>query len=806
MIRSEFEDILITESPYYQSLEHQYRDPVNFQRYLGILKRITKPDVFIQSIETGAGKEIVFLGRKIFSLQDEFVTSYLTFLKDESQVNRWEEFFDRYSKSLFAIYERFIQNNPGRVLVFEIVNRKLLRDLLTKHTSGIPFDQKPLIAERFGVVINQLFNYIRNSLTRQTMIPDKIISESYEKVPLLPRASRGETMKMLGRNFLQAGIPEPLYSAVFKAAAFNFFTDEKDNILKEINQNRVLSRSEIVEIINRHFFLPDEAVLEEILGAVKRKFQEELAFTRQRRETIERKIEELTKKIQETVNASNQELISTAADFSTEEAIDTHIQKLRRNLLSLGFDLKQLRRDQQDQSRLEMEIESILKIKSTDFSKFIVKNEWDPLLILLVQPLKPLTDETIQQIMKDVAMDLRGDKSALAVLNELKSSAFLKEKFNTAEVLRRFQAANEKILTPLLKTFLVEELIDYYPKLSGGVASDNIRFLAEEALQGKIAVVEKEIPVKPTVKPTDLTNIARYRNLVSVLIYDIRGSTFMGTKLHDARRENEIRNLFQESMLTVVEKYGGIPIKDTGDGGIVLFTTNGYEIKQHQTLELQGGSVLNAVRAGLAMIQEANHFVEENIGKYKDWFRQAEERNINFEGISYATLPPSYQAIFQIGIGIASGIYPREIFLDRNPFGDLDLTGMLVREANFYSKVKAKGKSTAICDDATIYNLLLNTPKFSFRSESGLNIDPVLLDVEQGLEYWINQKVSRHGFIFDLYKIFVTEMGQEITHPGSLKIILGMKDTVTIDETGEIKDGKGGRGKFLFELTPETSS
>lgn len=803
MIRSEFEDIVITASPYYKDMEHQYRDPVNFQRYINILKRITKPDAFLENLEENAGKELVFLGRSIFSLQDEFVTTYLVFLKDESRVNKWEEFFDRYSKNLFSIYERFIKNYPGRVLIFEIVNRKLLRDLITKHTSGLPIESKPLIAERFGVVINQLFSYIRNSLTRQVRIPDKIISESYEKLPLLPRASRSEMMKMLGRNFIQLGIPEPLYSAVFKAVSMNYFTEEKDQILREINKRDFLTRSEIIEILNSHFFLPDDTALDEILTIVKRKFQETLNSARNRREGLGRKIDEITKKIRETVTGANQELIATTADFSTEESVDIHIKKLRRNLLSLGFDLKQLRRDHQDQTRLETEIETILKIKSTDLAKFIVKNEWDPLLILLLKPVKPLGEEQLMQLLKDVMNDLRGDKPALAVINDLKSTTFLKERYNTSEVMRRFQAANEQLITPLLKSLMVEELIDYYPKLSGGTSAENTRFLAEEALQGNVAMVEKEIRIPAATRTGPAPNVERFRELVSVLVYDIRGSTFMGTKLYDARRENDIRNLFQESMLTVVEKFGGIPIKDTGDGGIVLFAENGYEIKQHKTLEVRGGSVLNAVRVALGMIQEARNFAEENIDKYKDWFHQAEERNINFEGISYATLPPSYQAIFQIGVGIASGVYPREVFLDRNPFGDLDLTGMLVREANFYSKVKAKGKSTAICDDMSVYNLLLNTQKFSFRSESGLNIDPVLLDIEQGLEYWVNQKVSRHGFIFDLYKIFVTEMGQEITHPGSLKILLGIKDAISLDETGEIKDGKGGRGKFLFEITPE---
>jgi len=503
------------------------------------------------------------------------------------------------------------------------------------------------------------------------------------------------------------------------------------------------------------------------------------------------------------VVGANQELINITTDFSTEEALDNNIKKLRRNLLTLGYDLKNLRREQQDSAKMEAELDSIMKIKTTDLSKFIMKNDWDSVLIVLLNPARPPDEEPLQLLLKDAFNELKNDKAAMASVNDLRTPGFLKEKYNSQEILRRFKVINDEIILPLLKALLLEELIEYYPKLSGATSSENIRYIAEETLQGNVSVVEKDIRIPEKSEIPKALNILRFKNLATVLVYDIRGSTFMGTKLQDAKRENEIRNLFQESMLAAIEKYGGIPVKDTGDGGIALFTENRYEIKKHETHEIKGGSVLGAVRAGLGMAQEANNFVEENIGKYRDWFYKAEERNINFEGANYATLPPTYQAIFQIGVGIASGEYPREIFLDHNPFGDLDLTGMLVREANFYSRVKAKGKSTIICDDATVYNLLLNTQKFSFLSESGLNIDPVHLDVEQGLEYWINQKVSRHGFIFDLYKIFVTELGQEIYHPGSMKILVGMKDAITIDETGEIKDGKGGRGKFLFEITPE---
>ncbi len=368
--------------------------------------------------------------------------------------------------------------------------------------------------------------------------------------------------------------------------------------------------------------------------------------------------------------------------------------------------------------------------------------------------------------------------------------------------MKRFDLIIKELFEPYLKTLLLEELIDYYPKVSGTPSPENIRFIAEETLNGKVQVVEKEIKTVPLIEVTPKLSVSRYKNLIAVLTYDIRGSTFMGTKLQNAEKENEIRNLFQETMLTVIEKFGGLPIKDTGDGGIILFANNNFEIKNQKTKIPEPGSVLNAVRCGLEMVKESISFVQENIEHYKDWFKEAEDRKIDFEGITYATLPPAYQSIFQIGVGIASGEYPKEVYLDRNAFGELDLTGMLVRESNFYSKIKSREKSTVICDDATVFNLLLNIDKFSFLSDTGIKLTAESMDIEQELEFWINQKLTRRGFILDFYRIFVSKMGEEIYHPGSLKILLGVSD-IAIEETGEIKDGKGGRGKFLFELSYE---
>lgn len=805
MLRNEFEDILILDTPYYKNLTKTYRDTVNFSRYISILKQIVKADGFLKALENKGGRELVYLGRKIFSLQEEFVTNYLNFLSDQSMINKWEEFFERYSKNIFEIYQRFVAKDSNKILIFEIVNRKLLRDLLTKHTYDTRIENRAVIAERFGVVVNQLFNYIRNSLTEDITVNDELIIDTYEKIPLLPRCDRSETMKLLAKNFLQQGLPENLYTAISKSIMTTYYVETKTKVIDSLDKLVILTKDNIREIFKTHFFFPDEDSLTEIIGLLSKKAREKTTIVKNKKEEIDGRVAVTRRKIKETMNTIKGKLIGLAENFSTEESVDIMIKKLRRNLISNAYDLRIFKNQYQEYVKRESELDSIVNFKPGDLQKFILKNEWDPYIILTFSGDKKVGDEQLQTMVKEALGEIKGNKEAMEVMNRYRVTGFLKDKYDTVKIMERVQTINREIILPLVKSFLLEELLDYYPKLSGVVSAESIRFLAEEALAGKVSMIEKDIKVSPVQKSEHpLLNISRYKELVSIFVYDIRGSTFMGTKLMDAKRESEIRNFFQESMLSVAEKYGGVPIKDTGDGGIVIFSANHQAVKNHETLELKGGSVLSAVRSGLEMVQVAESFVQENINKYQDWFREAEKRKINFEGATYATLPPSYQAIFQIGVGIASGVYPKEIFLDKNAFGELDVTGMLVREANFYSKVKAKAKSTVILDDASVYNLLLNVIKFSFLSEAGLRIDPLLLNIEQGLEYWINQKFTRRGFILDLYKIFVTQLGQEISHPGSLKIIVGDFD-IEIDETGEIKDDKGGRGKFLFEVFSEAT-
>ncbi len=800
MLRNEFEDILIQNTPYYKNLENTYRDTVNFERYIGILKKICKGDSFIEMLEKKGSKQLVYFGRKIFTLQKDFITHYVHFLLDESGVDKWDQFFERYSKNLFEIYKKFVAGDNNRILIFEIVNRKLLRDLLKQQTMHVPLMKKILISERLGVVVNQLFNYIRHSLAENMAVMDTLILDSYAKIPLLPQCSHSETMKLLSTCFLEKGLPEPLFSAIFKNITTSCYTDTKDKIMAAISRTTFLNKDEVLKIFKSYFFFPDNESLSEILKLLKTKAYEMIKRIENRKEMIERKQHDIKRKTEETTKVIKEQLIDLTVNFSTEESIDGMIKKLRSNLMTHGYDLKILNNEYQERVKKEGELNYILSLKTKDLLGFVFKNEWDPYIVLSLNKNKSIADNQLQLLIKGTINEIRNNKMAIEVMNKYRSSGFLKEKYNIKAIKKKFEIITNEVIEPLIKTFLLEELIEYYPKLSDVTSIEGVRYLAEESLSGEVFVIGENFDIIKRRRDVSDVNVLHHKNLVSVLVYDIRGSTFMGTKLRNAERESGIRNYFQQFMLSVVSRFGGIPIKDTGDGGVILFTANHYDIRNYSTLKLEQGSVLSAVRCGLEMVKGAKDFVQENIDKYQDWFREAEERRISFEGVTYATLLPSYQSIFQIGVGIASGIYPEEIYLEKNAFGELDLTGMLVREANLYSKVRAKEKSTVICDDATLFNLLLNVNKFSFLSEEGLRTDPLLLSIEQGLEYWMKQKVTQRGFILDLYKIFVKQLGQEISRPDSLKILLGVFD-IMIDETGEIRDEKGGRGKYLFEVS-----
>uniref|UniRef100_A0A7C4Y600 Uncharacterized protein n=1 Tax=candidate division WOR-3 bacterium TaxID=2052148 RepID=A0A7C4Y600_UNCW3 len=333
---------------------------------------------------------------------------------------------------------------------------------------------------------------------------------------------------------------------------------------------------------------------------------------------------------------------------------------------------------------------------------------------------KFLTDDLLIEIFKTL------EKKKI----DIPSKYLLKRMFKTdydLEGLRKEMVSFYKdVFEPTLYSKIVESMVEIWPLTKyKKVTIEEARWVGLRGREGGVIVLPNLKLKENIIKNKNV--LSDFANVISVLIYDIRGSSFMGNKLNNAIKEEEIRNKFQERLLEIVLRYGGFPIKDTGDGGIILFSSNSNElyttfvqyrmgksdINREQLALLEGNTVAkNAVLCARDMVIEARNFVKDNLKNYEDWFKQVEGFKIQFAGITYDELPPSIKRIFQIGIGIASGRYGKDISFNINTFGEPDLTGNLVREANLYSKIREKDSSTIIIDLKTFLSLLISLEEF----------------------------------------------------------------------------------------------
>jgi class 3 adenylate cyclase len=337
-------------------------------------------------------------------------------------------------------------------------------------------------------------------------------------------------------------------------------------------------------------------------------------------------------------------------------------------------------------------------------------------------------DENIEEIINILNLKLQ------SVPEVFYTRQFLGKKIDINTVLKYFKDNYINIFIPTVVELILEDMIKVWPGSKIGKDSfDEARWIGILARKQNpksvffIPEVQRDLSF-----PEEI--LGSWRETVSIMVYDIRGSSIMGAKLQDARMEDEIRNKFQSQLSEAIRDNGGFLLKDTGDGGIVFFSANSGELYNDYRAFLTGGKKQfnkeelaltpssdashRAIKCAKEMIEYSEKFVRKNLNRYKDWFKEFEEEGIGFDGITYEKLPPEYKKIFQIGIGIASGRPDKDVFLGINVIGNPDLTGSLVRSANVYSKARHPDRSVILVDAPTMFNFLLNVEKFETGEET----------------------------------------------------------------------------------------
>ncbi len=296
---------------------------------------------------------------------------------------------------------------------------------------------------------------------------------------------------------------------------------------------------------------------------------------------------------------------------------------------------------------------------------------------------------------------------------------------------------------------------------------------------------------------------SNYSRLVSTLVYDIRGSSFMSAKLRNAEKQKFIIKKFQNLLIPLIKNNNGIPVKETGDGGIAIFAHKSKDLYRNIykesvssknvhirhsiatgsdiTLKEDDLSSKHALVCANNMIKKAEDFIKDNYMNYRDWFYDIQEKKLIHEGIEYALLPPEFKSLFRIGVGISSGVIGKDIEMAINAYGDIDLYGVCVNDAKILSEGKDPTSSVILADHASIFHYILNADFFMNKSDEEKNgfLDEILKIMDKGI---INEiysiedlKIKLHGYYL------LNEMDKT-----NRIIYENLPDYISIDESGNL--------------------
>ena len=164
-----------------------------------------------------------------------------------------------------------------------------------------------------------------------------------------------------------------------------------------------------------------------------------------------------------------------------------------------------------------------------------------------------------------------------------------------------------------------------------------------------------------------------------------------------------------------------------------------------------GDAGKRAILCARDMVLRAEEFIRANFVHYREWFAEVAERTLELDGITYALLPPEFKSLFRIGIGISSGKPGQDVVFAANSYGDPDLVGPIIADANLYSFERQPGRSVIICDSSSLMNVVLNSEFFEYMIDE--------TDFEKYLKAMAEIRKGNHGYKIADHKISIIPRG-----------------------------------------------
>ncbi|TES91463.1 MAG: hypothetical protein E3J87_07780 [Candidatus Cloacimonadota bacterium] len=805
------------------------------------------------------GTIYIIVDEKLKTSLYAYVNSIIDILEKETGRDFFLENIKKSGKTLentlVPYFTKFSKNYESGAIIFHIVIKSMLSSLLRDKTKDRAKEFKKKLENEITRLTNSIFGFVR--LKSRIPLKEKInkfLDEFLLKIPILACTIAEIDSSDLEHILLSKGFSLTLFNSLYAMLFEELKQTIEKNLLHTIFSLEIRNKNDLLKNIE----IPlSKAAAEEINKTIKQSVAKRLSDLEKKKLALEREIEksfegfdEISKILWDSINSEIKSIKNgkngNTLDEVTEKSgiLDSFITKKIWAVRELMKRKKKLDTTISDFRRLEaLNNDELVKYSSAldNVPKIeYLSNFYFAFIKHYGKTIAKLPPKILAEAEKILKFSEKKEKKE--IIHQFIEKHFMSKKYFPDRFLLRFLKCFEDVIIPLYIENSLMKFFSTWPPIVITEGSKGLPFLEKEALYvGDFLIPEKKFlkmgdyPISTEKEPESkniniITKLVdRFSRLVSVLVYDIRGSTFMGTKLSDARRESSIRKKFSNRMLKVAEKYGAFPVKDTGDGGILFFSDNSRELfgkiyapgkignewlrvrfKQEE-LNLKEGeeAAKMAILTAKEMMLEAQKFVSKNINEYSDWFKEEKSRELFFKGMSYAQLPPSYKKIFQIGIGIASGHLEKDIHFSINAFGDPDITGNLIRDANLYSKARNLESSVVLMDSSSLLNLLLNIeiiePVLEEKRErgfSGTEISRYLLDktfqFATAQTKIVAYKLKKYGLTIERIGYRILEEGKNERIIPALTISeLGLE----INDAGEIKDIKGGIIKFLYEIS-----
>jgi hypothetical protein len=807
------------------------------------------------------GTIYVFIDDKLRATLTSYIETIIQVVEEESDKDVYIERMRKTGKdleeTLTPFYVEFSKSTEAGTIIFHVIIKYMLSTIL-KHQIA---EQSREFTQKVETEATRLTNAVLNFLIKKSKLAFeegliRFTELVLQKIPVLAGTTSDLGPKKLDELLTSKGFPLTLFNQVHAMLSDELSQTIERNLLQSLLSHEMYSKQDLFDSIE----IPlSKQAAGEIAVTLKQNISKKLSSVEQNRLDVEKEINQGFDGFEETCRTLWESIQTEVAGVKDGKDIgDIDEIADRSNVLSIYIDKKlwSIRELLRKKKKLDRTIhnlrllETVSKEELVKYSNEIKKlprvDHFSNLYFAFLKhygkntaKLPPHISTNAEKILKHLEKE-----EGAAIAEPFIEKHFISKKYRPDRLLLRFLSCFEDTIIPL---FVQDALMKFFaiwpPPLIEHVNKEMPRIEKEILYVGDYLIPEKKylrlgllpfaLPEEPDhVADTIVTRLVdNYSCMTTVLVYDIRGSTFMGMKLGNAKIESSIRRKFGERMLEIAEKFGAFPIKDTGDGGILLFSQNTRELygkffsparigsdwmrtkyaKEDLVMKEGTESAKTTLLAAKEMILAAQKFVSENIDEYHAWFKEEKEERFFFKGMSYAQLPPSYKRIFQIGIGITSGHLGSDIHFSINAYGDPDVTGNLVRDANLYSNARHPDSSVILIDSATLLNLLLNeefiepvVEERKIGEFSETEIYRYIIDKTLKLARARSKKVA---YRLKKYGLLIERIGYRILEPGKEERIIPAINIpglgLEVSDSGALKYKKGETVKFLYEVSVE---